>query len=190
MENVNGYGGDGELMSKFGIELRDTCTFIMVRSRWEDTVLAGRSNTLVLPERPAEGDLLYMPITKSFFEIKFVEARDPFFQLGKLYVYKLKCELWQYSSEQLNTGQPDVDAIETTTSLDTNQFRLSLENGGGLLLDTIDFLDTDAGYLLQEGFFIETQDPLANNEDLREEALTFVDFSESNPFGEVLNQNV
>ena len=90
LENVNGYGGDGELMSKFGIEFRDTATFVMVRSRWEDTVAAGRSNTLPLPNRPAEGDLIYLPLTNSYFEIKKVEAKDPFFQLGKLYVYKLQ----------------------------------------------------------------------------------------------------
>ena len=186
LENVDGFGGDGELMSKFGIEIRDTCTFVMVRSRWEDVVGAGRSNTLPLPNRPAEGDILYMPLTHGFFEIKKVEAHNPFYQLGKLYVYKIQCELWQYSSERLDTGVTVIDELEDKRSMSTSEYRIVLETGNALLLDTTDFLATDAGALVQENWTVIKHDPLADNEDFNTEALGILDFTEINPFGEII----
>lgn len=188
LENVDGYGGDGDLMSKFGIEIRDTATFVLVRSRWQDVVAKDRSSSLVLPNRPAEGDLLYMPMTKSFFEIKKVDAHDPFYQAGKLYVYKLRCELYQYSSEEFNTGIADVDVIEDENSLANDNFQLVLENGDALVLDTNDYVVENAGHLLFEGWDVQTQDPLADNEDFSREALDILDFTEINPFGEVITR--
>lgn len=186
LENVDGYGGEGDLMSKFGIEIRDTATFVVVRSRWEDVVAKDRQSQLVLPNRPAEGDLLYMPMTGSFFEIKKVDAHDPFYQAGKLYVYKLRCELFQYSSEEFNTGIADVDVIEGENSLSSTAFGLSLENGDAITLDNASWLAEDAGKLLYEGWTVEQQDSLADNEDFSRAALDILDFSEINPFGEVV----
>jgi hypothetical protein len=157
LENVDGFGGDGELMSKFGIEIRDTATFVMSRSRWEDVVGAGRSNTLPLPNRPSEGDILYMPLTKSYFEIKRVDVKNPFYQLGKLHVYRLQCELWQYSSEAINTGVTEIDSLEERSSLNSSL-----------------------------AITISQQDPLADNEDFDLAGQDILDFSEINPFGEVI----
>lgn len=157
LENVDGFGGDGELMSKFGIEIRDTATFVMSRGRWEDVVGAGRSNTLPLPNRPSEGDILYMPLTKSYFEIKRVDVKNPFYQLGKLHVYRLQCELWQYSSEAINTGVTEIDSLEERSSLDSSL-----------------------------AITISQQDPLADNEDFNAAGQDILDFSEINPFGEVI----
>lgn len=190
LENVDGFGGDGELMSKFGLEIRDTATFVMVRNRWDDVVAAGRSNTIVLPNRPAEGDILYMPLTQSYFEIKRVEAHDPFYQLGKLYVYKLQCELWQYSSEELNTGVVEIDKLETTKSLSLDNYDLLLESGDKLMLNTNDYNRNDVGILIMEGFDVQEQDTNADNIDFTAEALDILDFSEINPFGEVIRSNV
>lgn len=190
LENVDGFGGDGELMSKFGIEIRDTATFVMVRSRWDDVVSAGRTGLIPLPNRPAEGDLMYMPLTKSYFEIKKVDVHNPFYQLGKLYVYKLQCELWQYSSEELNTGVTEIDSLEIDRSLDIGNFRLMLENDLALVLDDANYNSNDAGRLIMEGWSIAEQDPLADNLDFRTEALDILDFTEINPFGEVLRNNV
>jgi hypothetical protein len=185
LENVDGYGGDGELMQKFGIEFRDTATFVLARLRWDDVVGKARSNSLVLPNRPAEGDLLYMPLTHSFFEIKQVEAQDPFYQLGKLHVYKLKCELWQYSSEKIDTGVEEIDAFEDENTQDTLLQRLVLENGAGLFLDTLDYSTEEGGYLMFEGFTVEQHDTLADNADFNRQALDILDFTTINPFGEV-----
>lgn len=184
LENVDGFGGDGELMSKFGIEIRDTATFLISRMRWEDTVGAGRSNYLQLPNRPSEGDLLYMPLTKSYFEIKKVDATNPFFQLGKLHTYKLMVELWQYSSEELNTGVAEIDSLEDDRSLATDTFHLLLEAGDRLVLNTAAF--DDISYLLKEDYKIQNIDATSDNQDFTNEALDILDFSEINPFGEVI----
>lgn len=190
LENVDGFGGDGELMSKFGIQIRDTATFLMARSRWEDVIGLTHRNSLQLPNRPAEGDLLYMPLTKSYFEIKKVEATNPFFQLGKLYTYKLQCELWQYSSEELNTGVNEIDSMEDKRTMNISNFQLLTEAGDRIVLENSAFNEEDAGMLLWEGWSIDDQDPLADNSPLRDEALGILDFSEINPFGEVIRQNV
>lgn len=185
LENVDGFGGEGELMSKFGIELRETATFVLVRSRWDNVVALGRSGLLPLANRPAEGDIIYLPLTRSYFEIKKVETKDPFYQLGKLYVYKLYCELYQYSSERFDTGIAEVDAIEDQLSQDTELQGLVLETGFRLLLDTPAWLDSDAGQLMFEGYTVKKQDPLSDNYDFNAEALDILDFSTINPFGEV-----
>jgi hypothetical protein len=190
LENVDGFGGDGELMSKFGIEIRDTATFVMVRNRWDDVVGTGRSNYLQLPNRPSEGDLLYMPLTKSYFEIKKVETHDPFYQLGKLHVYKIMVELWQYSSEELNTGVAEIDSMELNRSQSLADYQFLLEDGSRIILDTNDYNSADAGYLLTEAYTITVQDPGSDNIDFNTEALTILDFSEINPFGEVIRNNV
>lgn len=190
LENVDGFGGDGELMSKFGLEIRDTATFVMARGRWDDVVGAGRSNTIPLPNRPSEGDILYMPLSKSYFEIKRVEVHNPFYQLGKLYVYKLQCELWQYSSERLNTGVTEIDQLEDYRSMSISDFQLQLEDGFKLVLDTTDFNVEDSGFLLWEGWDINLQDPLSDNKDFGTEAQGILDFTEINPFGEVIRLNV
>ncbi len=184
LEQVDGFGGDGELMQKFGIEIRDTATFVIARSRWADVVGRGRSSLLSLPDRPAEGDILYLPLTNSYFEVKKVDAHDPFYQLGKLYVYKLRCELFQYSSEEFNTGVAEVDDIETS-SLDLQQYGFLLENGSGFMLDNAAY--ADGGQLLTEAAAIIDNDPEADNDEFGRLANLedILDFTEINPFGEV-----
>ncbi len=177
MQNVTGFEGDGDLMSKFGVEIRDTATFIVARRRWDETV--ARSGNAVLTTRPAEGDIIYFPLTKAYFEIKFVEATDPFFQVGKLYVYKLQCELMQYSSERFNTGVSDIDSIADGDSLDINEFNLLLQSGDRALLEEY----SPAGIVLQS-YNLGTILPNVDNEDFRGE-ISVLDFTERNPFGEI-----
>jgi len=185
LEQVDGFGGDGTLMQKFGIEIRDTCTFVVARSRWDDTVARGRSNYIPLPNRPAEGDLIYLPITGSYFEVKKVDAHDPFYQLGKLYVYKLRCELFQYSGEELNTGIAAVDKLETDHSLDIDNFGLELQDGAGSLLLDNRFLE-EGGKLLREDFTLKDYDPQSDNDEFnRLASIDILDFTEINPFGEI-----
>ena len=177
MQNVTGFEGDGDLMSKFGVEIRDTATFIVARRRWDEVV--ARSGNAVLTTRPAEGDVIYFPLTKAFFEIKFVESTDPFFQVGKLYVYKLQCELMQYSSERFNTGISDIDSIADGVSLDINEFNLMLESGDRVLLQEY----SPAGIILQS-YNLGVLLPNVDNEDFKGE-ISVLDFSERNPFGEI-----
>ena len=177
MQNVTGFEGDGDLMSKFGVEIRDTATFIVSRRRWDEVI--ARSGDAVLTTRPAEGDIIYFPLTKAFFEIKFVESTDPFFQVGKLYVYKLQCELMQYSSERFDTGISEIDSIADGDSLDINEFNLLLQDGTRALLQEY----SPAGIILQS-YNLGTILPNVDNEDFKSE-ISVLDFTERNPFGEV-----
>jgi hypothetical protein len=112
LANVEGYEGDGDFFSKFGLDIRDTTNII----------LSNRAFTRFIPStiagRPREGDLIYVPLMKKLFEIKFVEEELLFFSLGKRnpYIYELRCELFRYSSESLTTGVEEIDVIEAESS--------------------------------------------------------------------------
>ena len=116
LENVDGFEGQGSFISKFGMMIEQTATLTVAKRRW--TQLIGRFGQTIIPNRPNEGDLLYFPLSNGLFEIKYVETRNPFYQLGKLYVYSLSIELFQYASEKLNTGIHEIDVFETLKSQD------------------------------------------------------------------------
>ena len=115
MERVDGFEGQGAFIQKFGLMMEQSATLVVARRRWEQ--LVGRFNQTQIPTRPCEGDLIYYPLSGGLFEIKFVQHQDPFYQLGKLYVYKLQVELFQYASERINTGIPEIDNFEDLKSL-------------------------------------------------------------------------
>lgn len=117
-ENVDSYDGQGAFIQKFGLMMEQSATLVIARRRWKQ--LIGRYGKTIIPTRPNEGDLLYFPLSSSLFEIKFVKHQDPFYQLGKLYVYKLQVELFQYSNERMETGIEEIDQFETLKSLDVN----------------------------------------------------------------------
>jgi hypothetical protein len=118
-ENIDAFGGQGFMLQKFGLMVEQSATLVVARKRWNQ--LVGKFGQTILPDRPAEGDLIYFPLTKGLFEIKFVQHQDPFYQLGKLYVYKLQVELFQYASEKIDTGISEIDVFESlkTFSVDT-----------------------------------------------------------------------
>jgi hypothetical protein len=120
-ENVDSLEGQGAFIQKFGLMMEQSATLVVARRRWDQ--LVGRYGVTQIPTRPNEGDLLYFPLTKGLFEIKFVKHQDPFYQLGKLYVYKLQVELFQYSSERIDTGIAEIDAFETLKTFSTNTSR-------------------------------------------------------------------
>jgi hypothetical protein len=120
-ENVDSFGGQGAFIQKFGLMVEQSATLVVARRRWDQMV--GRYGATTLPNRPNEGDLIYFPLSKGLFEIKFVQHQDPFYQLGKLYVYKLQVELFQYASEAIDTGIAAVDAFETLKTFNTNATR-------------------------------------------------------------------
>lgn len=120
-ENVDSFGGQGAFIQKFGLMIEQSATLVVARRRWGQ--LVGRYGQTQIPTRPNEGDLLYFPLTGGLFEIKFVQHQDPFYQLGKLYVYKLQVELFQYSSERIDTGIPEIDTFESLKTFSTNTTR-------------------------------------------------------------------
>ena len=137
IETSEGFAGSQELISKFGLEIREDTTFMVSKRSWDYHV--GQKDSLIATGRPNEGDIIYYPLMNSFFEIQFVEDQEPFFQLGQLPVYKLRVTRWEYSSEQLNTGNYQIDNNETTYSLDSLVYQTSLESGtfGAVLGDPV-----------------------------------------------------
>ena len=125
VNNVDGWEGQGELLSKFGVRIEDKTTFIFSRTKFTEKV--DDNAVLNVEGRPNEGDLIWFPTTKHLFEIKFVEAERPFYQLGKGYVWECQCELFEYSDEKLDTGVTAIDAIETAFA---NSIKLVMDAGG------------------------------------------------------------
>jgi hypothetical protein len=120
-ENVDSFGGQGAFIQKFGLMVEQSATLVVARRRWDQFI--GRYGATQLPNRPNEGDLIYFPLSKGLFEIKFVQHQDPFYQLGKLYVYKLQVELFQYASEAIDTGIAAIDTFESLKTFNTNTTR-------------------------------------------------------------------
>jgi len=218
IKNVDAFEGEGTILSRFGLEMRDEITFTIARKRWNQirqekllteigyNLLQETANTnqpsrqflstpaqtfgflleegtgdgyQITSERPMEGDLIYFPMVDKLFEIKFVEHEEIFYQTGRLQTYDLRCELFEYSSERIDTGDAVIDAIEDNYSNDLLFYQFTLEDDSGVLLTE------DGDTLLQEST-LNTTDSQANNSVFRSEILAddILDFSESNPWGE------
>ena len=136
IETTEGFAGEQELVSKFGLEIREDTTFVIAKRRWQNQV--DNQAVQIVDGRPNEGDLIYVPLMNSFFEIQFVEDQEPFFQLGNLPVYKLKTTRFEYSSEKIDTGRSEIDIAEDRLSIDQLQHQLTQEDGTGFLLETSD----------------------------------------------------
>ena len=119
IKSVDGFEGEGDLVSKFGLEVRDQIIFSMSRRAWEG---------LDIGTRPKEGDLIYFGLTSKLFQIMFVEHETPFYQTGALPTFDLTCELFTYSDETIDTGVDEVDVIEQKQSL-VRTFELSSVSG-------------------------------------------------------------
>ena len=131
-------------------------------------------------DRPLEGDAIYHPLLKKLFEINFVDHDDPFHQLDTNPVYKMRCRLFDYGSEELDTGITDIDAIEDSLSIVSHQLNLEDETGS-ILLET-----GGDEYIIQEDYIVGdgVTDKTAQNELFETLDDTILDFSESNPFGD------
>ena len=203
-ETTEGFAGENEIINKFGLEIRDDTTLVLSKRRFEEHVAS--KATLTASGRPNEGDIVYVPLLKSFFEIQFVEDQEPFYQLGNLPVYKLKVTRWEYANEEINTGINTLDAVEDKRSLNEINYRFQLEYGqealtgrGSIVLeDYHDYSTGQPAFLMNETYtgaeVVATQSPYASNLDLNTEAGygtvgdlsdDILDFTERNPFGEI-----
>ena len=126
LENIDGFEGAGDLMSKFGLEIRDEATFVISRRVWER--LVGKFSSNVIDPRPQEGDVIFLPMTNSFFEINFVEDDSPFYQLSNLPVYRMQCSLFEYADEDFDTG---IETIDLKTGQSAYQVFLDVTVSGG-----------------------------------------------------------
>lgn len=125
IENVEGFDGEGDLFTKFGVEIRDQATFIVARRRWISTI--NRYDNDINSERPREGDLVYLPLSNSMFQIMAVEHEQPFYQISNLPVYKLRAELFEYNDEDFETEIAAIDDIERDYSY---TYVLTLDSAG------------------------------------------------------------
>lgn len=116
IENVEGFDGEGDLYTRFGVEIRDEATFVVSRNRFERTVSrvnwANPNGRDINTTRPTEGDLIWLPLTKKMFEIRHVEHEQPFYQIENLPVYKMRCTLFEYSGEDFDNQIQDIQDIE------------------------------------------------------------------------------
>ena len=135
IESIEGFEGDGDLFQKFGVEIRDAVSLIMARRRWNSEIRqyvenqGGTADTPNIPNntyyRPREGDLIHIPMTGGTFQIMRVEDDNPFYQLGNLPTFRLRCEKFEYSDEDFDTGIEEIDRMETFSAY---QWRLSLDS--------------------------------------------------------------
>lgn len=150
IKNVEGFEGEGDLLGKFGLEIRDRMTMTMSRRSFFEEVELQTTLT-----RPREGDLVYFPLNRKFFEIRFVEHEAVFYQMGSLQAYDLVLELFDYNHETFATGITAIDNRFTDLTHDASA----------------------------NGFVgVEETDTQADNETIQAEANVFIDFSNTNPF--------
>ena len=218
IENTDGFEGEGDLMSKFGLQIRDQATFVISLRSWERFI--SLDSNLATSFRPNEGDLIYFPLSGSMFEIKFVEHEDPFYQVGKLFVFKLRCELFEYSQEDFDTGIGDIDLIEDEQAYSLN---MTMNNGnatdylanetlalnGTVVAEVVSWNEPTSKLLAKDitttrqvgdvlngangaTFTIASiddrmtfnNDAAAQNLDFENKDSSYLDLSETNPFGE------
>jgi len=172
IKNVDGFGGDGSFMSKFGLEIRDQVTFTIAKRVFEDEIGIARNFI-----RPREGDCIYFPLNRKVFQIKYVDNKPIYYPLGALQMYDLTCELMEYSGESFNTGIPEIDDIQDKLSLNIFDY-------GILTQDNFMLATEDGDYIVNEEFVIDEIDPDSDNNEIESEALEFLDFSERDPFSE------
>jgi hypothetical protein len=172
IKSVDGFQGDGNFMSKFGLEIRDQVVFSVAQRVFNDNV---GSYTGAI--RPNEGDLIYFPLSNKCFQIKFVNKFEMFYQLGKLYTWEMTCELFEYSNEVFNTGIPEIDRIQKLESTDVFDYSIKTETDNMILTE-------DDDYLVSEQYNLETILGTGDNDEIQHESNSFVDFSVHDPFSE------
>lgn len=174
VKNVMGFQGEGDFMSKFNLQIRDQMTLTIARRTFFDEI-----GNVASIDRPQEGDLIYFPLNKKIFIVKFVEHEAIFYQMGSLQTYDLNCELWEYSNEILNTGINDIDKLEKDYSFNMSAYGITTEDGYVIK-------DEDGYDIIQEQYNFTTQvgDSLEDNVEIQSEADNILDFSERDPFSE------
>lgn len=172
IESVDGFTGDQEFLSKFGVEVRNQVTFSVAMRTFTEEVAEFTTQL-----RPNEGDVIYFPLNQRVFVIRFVDKYQMFYQLGKLYTWKLTCELFEYSGETFNTGIDEIDSIQN--KLDTNTLSWALVDQVGDLI-----MDQEGNYITVENSGLDDLLPSADNDEIQRESDLFVDFSAIDPFSE------
>lgn len=179
IKSVDGFTGDGNFMSKFGLQIRDQVVFSIAQRTFKQEV-ANFTDEI----RPNEGDLIYFPLNRKCFQIKYVNNKEMFYQFGALQTFELTCELFEYSNEQFNTGIPEIDILQKNFSLNILDYTLLDEEGNYLLDEDGDYLVTEA-YKPDQINIAEENDVIQyGSENFPMGSDDFIDFTEKDPFSE------
>lgn len=177
VKSVDGFGGQGSFLSKFGLEIRDQAVFSIARRTFANEITRERSEIV----RPREGDLIYFPLNKKCFEIKYVDNKPFFYQLGDLQMFEVTVELFEYSNERFDTGIDDIDSLQLNHSFNAYDYGIVDENGFSLKSE-------DGRLIVDEEYVtnLATYDPARDNERIDNEISEddIIDWTESNPFAE------
>jgi len=168
VKNVEGFEGEGDFLSKFNIQIRDEVTFTVAQRVFNDEIAVEE-----ITYRPQEGDLIYWPLTENVYVVKFVEDEPVFYQLGGLQMYDLKCELFEYSNEDLNTGVPEIDALET-------KYSTSVPKNANGFVD----INANTGRPLSISNTYFDNDNFADNDTFQSGGDSIIDWTEIDPFSE------
>jgi hypothetical protein len=178
IKSVDGFGGDGQFLSKFNLEVRDTITFSVSIRSFENEI--GFLHDI---SRPREGDLIWFVPSSRMFKITYVEKYPVFLQLGTVSFYDVKCEMFEYSGERINTGVIPIDSVFEQISPSLNIESIHTEDG-------LEIIAEDGYSLLNEAWDINTSVITADNDEIEAEADAFINFSEIDPFSEGAYGNV
>ena len=174
IKNVEGFEGEGDFLSKFNIQIRDEITFTV-----SQRVFANEIGGPEIILRPKEGDLLFFPLTSKVYVIKFTEHEAPnFYQMGALQCYDLRCELFEYGHEDLNTGIPEIDKLEELYSRN-----IAIANTASAYANGDIIMDANTGRPAAASSY-SVEDPFSENASLEIEGDAIIDFTETNPFSE------
>lgn len=173
IKNVEGFEGEGDFLSKFNIQIRDEITFSVAQRVFADEISSPE-----ITYRPQEGDLIYFPLTSKVYVVKFVEHESVFYQMGELQTFDLRCELFEYSHENLNTGIPQIDDLEELYSQNIGLSEGSLDANNNLIID-----ETNGRPIGSDEYDL-SGDPFSDNDKYQSDANEFIDFSETDPFSE------
>jgi hypothetical protein len=159
-------------MSKFGLEIRDQVIFSVAQRIFNEEV-----GTYTTALRPNEGDLIYFPLNKKCFQVKYVNKFEMFYQLGALQTWEMTCELFEYADELLNTGIPEIDILQKKFSTNILDWTILSE-------DSFNLITEDGDYIVLEKSSLSDIIPGSDNDAIQSESDLFVDFTAYDPFSE------
>lgn len=183
LKNAEGFINPEALMTNFGLEIRPN--IIMSVARFEfDNEITTLENAI---NRPREGDLIYFPLNKRIFQINYVDDKPFFYQHGKLQMYDLTCELYEYSNERFQTGLAEIDDLWTNFSFNAYDYAILTSDGKAIATSDMDIITRSDLASNQDAY-----DPLADNDEIEIESdrdnannsLSVIDWSETNPWAE------
>jgi len=171
IKSIDGFSGDGEFLSKFGVEIRNQIVFSVARRIFSEEV-----SEFTTQVRPNEGDIIWFPLNQRLFVVRYVNKYEMFYQLGALQTWEMTCEVFEYAGEKFNTGIAEIDAIQTSYSTDILNWTILTEDGYRIMTE-------DSDYLVLEAAKTNTL-PGSDNDRIQEESDLFVDWTAQNPFVE------